>query len=85
MVHFLSLGHRRCGRLIGVQNIARVTRAKSRLAASLVKLLRTLQTQLQIYRAEIVKLFAQHAGHDLFGSLPGAGDKRRRGSERDRQ
>jgi transposase len=52
-----------------------VTRAKSRLALSLVKLLRTLQTQLEQYRAEIEKLFAQHPDHDLFGSLPGAGEK----------
>ncbi len=52
-----------------------VTRAKSRLVMSLVKLLRTLQTQLEAYRAEIEKLFAQHPDHDLFGSLPGAGDK----------
>jgi transposase len=52
-----------------------VTRAKSRLAVSLVKLLRTLQSQLEGYRAEIEKLFAQHPDHDLFGSLPGAGEK----------
>lgn len=52
-----------------------VTRAKGRLALSLVKLLRTLQRQLDGYRAEIEKLFAQHPDHDLFGSLPGAGDK----------
>jgi len=52
-----------------------VTRAKSRLAVSLVKLLRPLQSQLDAYRAEIEKLFAQHPDHDLFGSLPGAGDK----------
>jgi hypothetical protein len=51
------------------------TRAKSRLAVSLVKLLLTLQTQLEAYRAAIEKLFAQHPDHDLFGSLPGAGDK----------
>jgi hypothetical protein len=52
-----------------------VTRAKSRLAVSVVKLLRTLQTQLDAYRAAIEELFAQHPDHDLFGSLPGAGDK----------
>jgi hypothetical protein len=54
---------------------AAVTRAKSRLALSVVKLLRTLQTQLEMYRAEIEKLFDQHPDHDLFGSLPGAGEK----------
>lgn len=54
---------------------AAVTRAKSRLALSVVKLLRTLQTQLEAYRAAIAELFAQHPDHDLFGSLPGAGDK----------
>jgi transposase len=54
---------------------AAVTRAKSRLAVSLVKLLRTLQSQLDEYRAEIEKLFARHPDHDLFGSLPGAGAK----------
>ena len=52
-----------------------VRRAKSRLALSLVKVLRTLQSQLEGYRAEIEKLFAQHPDHGLFGSLPGAGDK----------
>jgi hypothetical protein len=52
-----------------------VTRAKSRLAVSLVKVLRTLQSQLEAYRAEIERLFAQHPDQELFGSLPGAGDK----------
>jgi transposase len=52
-----------------------VIRAKSRWAVSLVKLLRTLQSQLDGYRCEIEKLFAQRPDHDLFGSLPGAGDK----------
>jgi hypothetical protein len=44
-------------------------------APPVVKLLRTLQNQLDAYRAEVEKLFAQHPDHDLFGSLPGAGDK----------
>jgi len=52
-----------------------VTRAKSRLAVSLAKMLQTLQRQLDEYRAAIQALFAQHPDHDLFGSLPGAGDK----------
>jgi transposase len=52
-----------------------VTRAKSRLALSVVNLLRMMQAQLDAYRTAIEKLFAQHPDHDLFGSLPGAGDK----------
>jgi hypothetical protein len=35
-------------------------------------MLRVLQSQIDSYRAEIEKLFAQHPDHDLFGSLPGA-------------
>jgi transposase len=52
-----------------------VTRAKSLLALSLVKLLVLLEKQLQEYRKQIEKLFASHPDHDLFGSLPGAGPK----------
>ena len=52
-----------------------VTRAKSRLALTLVKLLQALDDQLEEYRKEIRRLFDQHPDHDLFGSLPGAGDK----------
>ena len=52
-----------------------VIRAKSRLALSLSKMLRVLQSQLLEYRKEIEKLFASHPDHDLFGSLPGAGPK----------
>ena len=52
-----------------------VVRAKSRLALALAKMLRTLEAQLDDYRAAIEKLFAQHPDHDLFGSLPGAGPK----------
>ena len=52
-----------------------LTRAKSRLALSLVKLLQALQQQLDNYRAAIEKLFAGHPDHDLFGSLPGVGEK----------
>jgi len=51
------------------------TRAKSRLALTRAKQLALLQRQLDQYRAEIEKLFAQHPDHDLFGSLPGAGPK----------
>lgn len=49
-----------------------IVRAKSQLAVSLAKLLRTLRQQLDLYRKEIEKLFNDHPDHDLFGSLPGA-------------
>jgi len=52
-----------------------VTRAKSRLALALIKLLNALESQLQDYRKEIRRLFESHPDHDLFGSLPGAGEK----------
>jgi transposase len=52
-----------------------LTRAKSRLALARVRMLRVLQSQIDSYRAEIEKLFAEHPDHDLFGSLPGAGPK----------
>ena len=52
-----------------------VTRAKSRLALALIKLLHALETQLDDYRKEIRQLFNEHPDHELFGSLPGAGEK----------
>jgi len=52
-----------------------LTNAKSRLALTRARMLRVLQTQIDAYRAEIEKLFAQHPDHHLFGSLPGAGAK----------
>ena len=52
-----------------------LARAKSRLAFARVRMLRVLQSQIDSYRAEIEKLFAEHPDHDLFGSLPGAGPK----------
>jgi len=51
---------------------APITKAKSQLALSLCKLLRTLRQQLDEYRKQIEALFARHPDHDLFGSLPGA-------------
>jgi len=51
---------------------APIVEAKSRLAVSLCKLLRTLQQQLDEYRKSIESLFQTHPDHDLFGSLPGA-------------
>jgi transposase len=52
-----------------------VTAAKSLLAVSLAKQLRTLQMQLNEYRDRINELFAKHPDGELFGSLPGAGEK----------
>jgi len=51
------------------------TRAKSLLAVALTVQLRVLQDQLDKYRARIQELFKQHPDHELFGSLPGAGQK----------
>lgn len=53
---------------------APVVAAKSQLAVSLCKLLRTLGLQLELYREQIEALFKQHPDHHLFGSLPGAKD-----------
>ena len=53
---------------------APIVAAKSQLAVSLCKLLRTLEQQLAQYRQQIEALFAEHPDHDLFGSLPGAKD-----------
>lgn len=50
-----------------------VAQAKSQLAVSLCKVLRTLEQQLKDYRQQIQELFKNHPDHDLFGSLPGAG------------
>jgi transposase len=52
-----------------------LTRTKSRLALTRTRMLRVLHNQIEAYRTEIEKLFAQHPDHDLFGSLPGAGAK----------
>jgi transposase len=52
-----------------------VTRAKSRLAITLIELLLALEGRLEEYRKEIRRLFDQHPDHELFGSLPGAGEK----------
>ena len=49
-----------------------IVQAKSQLALSLCKLLRTLEEQLDQYRQQIERLFQDHPDHDLFGSLPGA-------------
>jgi transposase len=52
-----------------------VTKAKSLLAITLAKQLRTLQAQLDEYRDRINQLFNNHPDRDCFGSLPGAGEK----------
>ena len=52
-----------------------VTRAKSLLAVSLAGQLRLLERQLTAYRQRIQDLFDQHPDHELFDSLPGAGQK----------
>jgi transposase len=49
--------------------------AKSLLALSLVQMLFSIEKQLALYRQRIEELFARHPDHDLFGSLPGAGNK----------
>jgi transposase len=51
-----------------------VTRAKSLLAVSLAKELKTVHQQLRDYRERITSLFQAHPDHELFGSLPGAGE-----------
>jgi transposase len=52
-----------------------VTNAKSILAVAVVKQLRVLEQQLRVYRDRIELLFREHPDHDLFGSLPGVGEK----------
>lgn len=49
--------------------------AKSLLALSLVKMLLTVEDQLEEYRSRIVKAFEQHPDYEVFNSLPGAGGK----------
>jgi hypothetical protein len=52
-----------------------VTSAKGRLATALVKQLRTLEAQINEYCQPIERAFGDHPDHDLFGSLPGGGQK----------
>jgi transposase len=52
-----------------------IVTAKSLLAQSLVAVLVTLERQLDQYRQRIQEAFRQHPDHDVFGSLPGAGEK----------
>lgn len=52
-----------------------IVTAKSLLASSVVRVLQALEKQLELYRQRINEAFAQHPDHDIFGSLPGAGEK----------
>jgi transposase len=54
---------------------APIIAAKSLTVCALARLLQTLEAQLESFRQRIQKLFAQHPDHDLFGSLPGLGEK----------
>lgn len=54
---------------------AATVNAKSLLATSLVRVLQALQQQLDEYRCRINEAFSQHPDHEIFGSLPGAGEK----------
>jgi len=51
------------------------TQAKSMLAVAVAAQLRVLESHLDKFRGRIRELFAQHPDHELFGSLPGAGEK----------
>ena len=53
----------------------RRTHAQSLLATSLVKVLQALEAPLQEYRRRSTEAFTVHPDHDIFGSLPGAGQK----------
>lgn len=59
----------------GLPASAPITAAKSLLALSLVKVLQALEKQLDEYRKRIVDAFRQHPDYNIFGSLPGAGEK----------
>ena len=52
-----------------------IVQAKRLLATTLVRVLQTLQRQLDEYRARITEVFTHHPDHDIFGSLPGAAAK----------
>jgi transposase len=52
-----------------------IVAAKSLLATSLVKVLQALEKQIQEYRKRIDTAFGHHPDFDIFGSLPGAGEK----------
>jgi transposase len=54
---------------------ASVTTAKSLLALSLARMLRTLEQQIKEYRKRIEQAFADHPDGGLFASLPGGGKK----------
>lgn len=58
-----------------LRSSAPIVATKSLLATSLVKVLRALESQLDEYRKRINEAFRQHPDHEIFGSLPGAGEK----------
>jgi transposase len=62
-------------RATGLSASAPIAAAKTLTACALARLLQTREVQLQSFRQRIEQLFAQPPDHDLFGSLPGAGDK----------
>ena len=54
---------------------AAVVTTKSLLASSLIRILQSLEKQLEEYRRRINEAFANHPDHEMFGGLPGAGEK----------
>ena len=64
-----------CARANALPASAAVCTAKSLLGTTLVKVLQALQSQLDEYRERITTAFEQHPDHDVFDSLPGAGEK----------
>ncbi|MGE9294595.1 MAG: IS110 family transposase [Puniceicoccales bacterium] len=52
-----------------------VTQAKSLLALSLVRMLTCVEVQINEYRKRIEQLYAEHPDHNIFDSLPGAGER----------
>lgn len=54
---------------------AATTAAKKTYAVALARVLCTLQDQIDLYEERIQEVFRQHPDSDLFGSVPGAGEK----------
>lgn len=62
-------------RATALSGSAATVAAKTLLAVTLARLLRSLDQQLTEYRERITTTFLRHPDHDIFGSLPGAGSK----------
>lgn len=62
-------------RATALSGSAPMSAAKSLLAVTLVRLLQALETQLTDYRERIHATFTRHPDHDIFASLPRAGEK----------